>query len=171
MKTIILAIAAVMFMSTNAFAQGFGQRENRRFSPEEMVQRQTDRLASVLGLNDAQKAELLKLNKEYAGKRRQGMGFGSRGNRNRGERDTVNVNRSSGDHMKEMRAQMAETQEAYKAELKKILTEDQFKKYEEQEKAMQEGMRRGGQGFGRGQGQGFGRGQRQNNGDAPSVEQ
>lgn len=168
MKTMILAIAAVFFMSTNAFAQGFGQRDNRRFSPEEMVQRQTDRLASVLGLDDAQKTALLKLNKEFAGKRRPGMGFGPRSNRNRGERDTLNVNRPSNDQMKEMRAQMAETQEAYKAELKKILTADQFKKYEEQEKMM---MQRGGQGFGRGRGQGFGRGQHQNNDNTPAVEQ
>ena len=46
--------------------------------------------------------------------------------------------------MQEMRKQMEESQAVYKAELKKILTEEQFSKYEEMEKQQQQMFRRGG---------------------------
>lgn len=154
MKTLILAVAAVFTMSANAFAQETNtqttQQEHKRFDQTEMIQKQTDRMAKQLGLDDTQKAAVLKLNNEYAGKMHRGMGMEPR---KRFERnDTAKMERPSEDQMKQMRAkmeeerkQMEESRTAYNAELKKILTDEQYTKYEEHEKLMmQRGGKRGG---------------------------
>lgn len=155
MKTLILAVAAVFALSSNAMAQDSnqGQREHKRLSNTEMAQMQTNRMSEQLGLDDTQKAALLKLNTEYTGKMHHGMGpmGGPRGQRM--QNDTVKHERPTEAQMQEMRKQMDETRASYKAELKKILTEEQYAKYEEQEKQMfRMGGPQGGRGRMRGQG-------------------
>ncbi len=181
MKKMILAIAAVFAMS-NAMAQNANteKKERKQFSQTEMVERQTERQVKQLGLDDTQKAALLKLNTEYAGKLGGGMQFGPRGGRFE-RNDSAKMERPTEAQMKEMRekmqaerAKMEESQKAYNAELKKILTDEQYTKYEEQQKQMRQRGGRG-QGFGRvhggGQrGQGFPRGQRQQTTETQSAE-
>ena len=141
MKKIVLALVAVFTITCSAFAQNNGGMR-QQFSQEDMAKFQTERMATQLGLDEAQKAAVLKLNMEFAGKMRRGMGpmGGPRMQRN----DSVKADRPNEAQMKEMRKQMEENQAAFKAELKKVLTEEQFAKYEEMEKLQMQMFRRGG---------------------------
>ncbi len=69
-KTIIITMAALM-LGIVANAQGHrGSWQDRpqRERPDEatMIQERTDRMAEKYGLDEAQKAKLLELNKEYS---------------------------------------------------------------------------------------------------------
>ena len=66
MKKVVLALVALFVFTVNGNSQVPQVRQNRQFSKEEMVQRRTDRLAQDLGLNENQKASLLKLNTDFA---------------------------------------------------------------------------------------------------------
>lgn len=110
-----------------------GNRGPREFTPEQM----TDNLAGRLNLNDDQKAKLLELNKEYKDVLRGPRMGGGPGNGNRPPR-----NESAGEGQRPQRPQMTEEQRAqwqermkkrqeYEEKLKGILTEDQYKQYQE----------------------------------------
>lgn len=134
MKNFIVAIAAVLMLGTNAVAQDNPGRERRQITQEERVRRQTDRMSERFGLNEEQKSALLKVNTAYFGKLR-GV-FGPRGGRNfhRGEGDRHE--RPTEEQRQALRKQMEENMAAYNAELKKILTEEQYSRYEEQRRRM-----------------------------------
>ena len=160
MKKLLLITAAALLLSVCAFAQEFGgwQRGER---PDEatMVKMRTDRMVRQLGLDETQAAKLLELNQKYPnvmmGGRPGGPGMGRPP---RGERpeefvppvenqDNATVDKKAkkkakkeqkkkakeadkaamDEQMKEMEA----NREAYEAELKEILTEDQYKSWEE----------------------------------------
>jgi hypothetical protein len=166
MKKLILTAVAVMTIASTAMAQGGGNFQ-RNMDPTEMAKRQaemaktqTENMVKQYGLDEGQAAKLMELNKKYAGKR--GFGMMGRGGRGMGQRPRANFGGQGGgqfgggqmpemseemrQRMAEMRKQMQETQEAYNAELKQILTEEQFKAYTaDQEKRMNEQRgRRGG---------------------------
>ena len=107
-KTIIITMAALM-LGIVANAQG---------------QERTDRMAAKYGLDEAQKAKLLELNKTYS------LRIGRPDDR----RDTTKFRKEGRQHermrhearMKEMQAR----REAYEEALKGILTEDQYQAYQ-----------------------------------------
>lgn len=156
MKKLLIALVA-MILTTGVFAQDQngqgGPRQRREFNPEEMATRRADRLKETLSLTDEQYKKI----KEYyteQGKAQQEqmkkmMEGGQQGQRM--DREAM---------MKEMEARRAAETKA----LKEILTEDQYKKYEEAEKEMRarfgQGGPRGGQGGPRGERQ---QGDSQNN--------
>jgi Spy/CpxP family protein refolding chaperone len=160
MKKVIIAFAALLTMSTVAMAQeGFqGENKGKKFDRTEMIQKRTDRMVKEFGLNETQAKKLLELNTEYAGKMggpRMGRG-GNRGPHN-GEgndstmhkrmpmppRDSLNnAPRPNKEEMEKHMKEMKTNREAYETELKKIMTDEQYKNYQE---AIQKRMERGGQ--------------------------
>jgi periplasmic protein CpxP/Spy len=113
-------------------ASPFGGREGRgggrgQFSPADMAQRQTDRLAEAIQLTDDQKTQILEINKKYAEQSMQ-MRRGGRG------MDMSDAERE------EMRTKMAEIQAEKDKEIKAVLTQEQQTQYDEYQKEMQQRM-------------------------------
>lgn len=142
MKKIIFAAVALIF-SVSMFAQGPQRRE---FKPEDMATRMADGMKKELSLNDKQYKSVydlyLKRGEEMKARREKGQ---------QGQQ----VDREA------RREEMKKSQEAMNAELKKILTAEQYTKYEEMLKKQQQRQRQGGPrghqgGPGRPGGQGMG---------------
>lgn len=143
MKKTLLTLVMALVMTSVAFAQDNNnqRRQGQRPDPEQMVQAMTDRMATTYGLNDTQKASLLQLNKEYVSKLprmggprggrpggRQGFG-GGRPNGDRPQQVEGQRQRPSQEEMEKRRKEVEATQEAYNAGLKKIFTDEQYKKF------------------------------------------
>lgn len=165
MKKIVMTMVALLTM-TAAVAQDNNsenrqRREFKKPTPEEM----TIRMTESLKLDDKQQKKVLELNKEYEnvlGGPGMGRGFG-RGQRGPRPDGQTGASQNNNNQQRPERPQMTEEQRSkmqqmmekrqeYDKKLKEILTDDQYKTYQEQN------QRRGGRG-GRG---GFGgpRGQR-----------
>ena len=165
MKKIVMTMVALLTM-TAAVAQDNNsenrqRREFKKPTPEEM----TTRMTESLKLDDKQQKKVLELNKEYEnvlGGPGMGRGFG-RGQRGPRPDGQTGASQNNNNQQRPERPQMTEEQRAkmqqmmekrqeYDKKLKEILTDDQYKTYQKQNR------RRGGRG-GRG---GFGgpRGQR-----------
>jgi len=153
MKKLILAVMALT-MSATAMAQGEETKQDnnqrRKFDRTEMIKRRTDETAKQLGLNEEQTAKLLELNTQYADK----MGPQMRGNRRpQGRRPGGEMGQNqpprrlegrlqmSSEEREKMRKEMEINRAAYDAELQKILTEEQFTKYQAEEKKRMEQRR------------------------------
>ena len=176
MKKAVLTMVALVMMGGAAIAQDEQKKDNDKRMPNktEMIQRRTDMMVNRYGLNDKQKEKLQKLNTEYTdklggpgmGMRRgghggHGMGHGMRpgqrpeagGNAPSREGKRPEMSEEQRAQMKQQMEQMRKNREAYGAELKKIMTEEQYKKFQDDEQqnrgrgGMRGGMRgpRGGQ--------------------------
>ena len=153
MKKIVMTMVALLTM-TAAVAQDNERRERREFkkpTPEEM----TNRMAESLKLDDKQKDKVLELNKEYEGVLMggpgmgRGFGRGQRGPRPDGESGATQNNGQQRprpqlpeltDEQKAQMKQQMEKRQEYDKKLQKILTDEQYKTYQEQH------QRRGGRG-------------------------
>ena len=124
MKKLGFLIIAVLLGTTFSMAQygGGGQRS----TPEERAKQQTAELKEALGLNKDQEKKVYDLNLE-SGKKMQKM------------REEM----GGGGFSDEMREKMMAMREETNKEMKKILTDDQYKKYE---KYLEERRNRRGQG-------------------------
>ena len=121
-KLVFLATTLLMFLAITVNAQQRGPRE--RMTPEQQATRTVERLTTEL------KADLKKWYTESFKKREEAM------QKNRDNREA-------------MRDQMKKDREAADAELKKVLTEEQYKTYKaNEEKRMKEWQQRGRQGGG-----------------------
>jgi hypothetical protein len=128
-KTIIITMAALM-LGIVANAQGHrGSWQDRpqRERPDEatMIQERTDRMAEKYGLDEAQKAKLLELNKEYSFRMERPE---DRQHERMRQKPALDEKKKL-----EFEARMKEMQsrrEAYEEALKGILTEDQYKAYQ-----------------------------------------
>lgn len=153
MKKMIFTMMAAVMVSTSAMAQETqnDQRPERKFDKAEMVKHRTDETVSRYKLNDKQAKQLLELNTKYADK------MGPRGPRHhhhgagrppmppkdmKGERPEPPKDMKcqcqkppkDDSKMKERHQKMEATMKAYDAELQKIMTSDQFKSYQEDQK-------------------------------------
>jgi periplasmic protein CpxP/Spy len=122
MKKLIMSLAVISALSVGAFAQKSGNEVGKReFNPEKMAEKRSERLKADLKLTDQQFAAVTKLHKESVTSRE-------------AER-------------KEMKAKHDAKKSAYKNEMKKILTPEQYKTFEEKmatnEARRKEGMRKG----------------------------
>lgn len=162
MKKIILSIVAMLAMGT-AMAQGGGQFGGRFGGMKPMtVEQRTDKMVKDLELNEEQGAKVKELNTKYASMWER-PNMGQRGN---GEMPDSIKNMSREQMREQMQArfkEMREKQEAYNNELKEIVGDEKFAKYQKQQKRqmqrMRNNMNRGGFGGGfPGGGRGFGGG-------------
>ena len=137
-KLVFLATTLLMFLAITVNAQQRGPRE--RMTPEQQATRTVERLTTELKLTDKQQADLKKWYTESFKKREEAM------QKNRDNREAMQKNR---DNREAMRDQMKKDREAADAELKKVLTEEQYKTYKaNEEKRMKEWQQRGRQGGG-----------------------
>lgn len=157
MKKIIFAIIAAITVSTSVLAQTEdGKKPERKpMDKTEMVKRQTEHMAKEYGLNETQAAQLLEVNTAYAdkmprmGRPRNGGGRGQMRGQQRPDGTTgataqsENRERPSREQMEARMKEMKANKEAYDAELKKIMTDEQFAKYQENSKKRFEGGNRG----------------------------
>lgn len=149
MKRIMMIMAAAVLMSSSAVAQEEkqGNRPEKKLDKTEMAKRRTDRMVKDYSLNDKQAKQLLELNNKYIDKMGPRGGrphHGPKGGPNRPPRDRKDLKGQrpeppkDGERMappkegkhKEHHKKMEEKMKAYDAELKKIMTEDQFKAYQ-----------------------------------------
>ena len=128
MKRMILAAFALV-LSVSIFAQQPQRGERREFKPEDMATMQADRMKKDLNLDDKQYKSVYNL-------------FLKRGEEMKAQfarpQEGQQVDREA------RRAEMQKQQEAMQAELKKILTPEQYAKYEEMQKKEAERRRQGG---------------------------
>ena len=154
-------MTAAVLMGTTAVAQ-----DNRpQFDRTEMIKQRTDQMVEKYKLNETQAKQLLELNTKNAesmgpmmgmgrmgGGRPGGMGGGRRGGGQAGQGGQGAPQMGGGGfqmteeqraQFEEMRKQREENQKKYDAELEKILTPEQFKSYQEDQKQQREQRRRG----------------------------
>ena len=155
MKKVLMTLVALLTM-TAAVAQNNenGERRFQRPTPED----QTNRMAEQLKLDDKQKAKVLDLNKEYESVLMGGPGMGRGFGRGQGgpggpggfqggqQGQRPQLTDEQRAEMQKMMQERMEKRQEYEKKLQKILTDDQFKTYQEQQ------QRRGRGGFGGGQG-------------------
>lgn len=111
MKSIFRLVAMQAFVFTLSYA-ALAQPGGPPPSPEEMAKRQTTHLAEELDLDDAQKAKLQEINLAFAQK--------------------LEAMREEGrDHREAMREKRETVQKERVAQLKEVLSEEQFKAFEE----------------------------------------
>lgn len=122
MKKLIMSLAIISALSVGVFAQKSGNEGSKRdFNPEKMAEKRSEKLKADLKLTDQQSAAVTKLNKESV------------------------VSREA--ERNEIKAKHDAKKQAYKNEMKKILTPEQYKIFEEKiatnEARRKEGMRKG----------------------------
>lgn len=153
MKKMLIALAAAFILTTTAMAQDNKETQNgqRRFDPKEMIQHMTNRTADRYGLTDEQADKLLDLNTRYADKLRFNQGPRQRGQRPGGQRNNrearqnnesvdglTAATRPSREEMEARRKQAEEDRKAYNAELKEIMTAEQYAQYEADQQQMRQ---------------------------------
>lgn len=113
MKKIIVVLLALAPM----FA--FAQKAQPKKTADERVEAQTERLAKDLNLNEDQKAQVAAINKKYV--------------------EQAQQRKAEAQADKQARHEAAQQMKAdHEAEIKKVLTEDQYAKYQELQAAKQE---------------------------------
>lgn len=122
MKKILFAAVALIF-SVSMFAQAPQRGEHREFKPEEMATRMADGMKKELNLNDEQYKSVYNL-------------YLKRGEEMKARRDKGQQGQQVDREAR--REEMKKNQEAMNAELKKILTPEQYTKYEEMLKKQQQ---------------------------------
>lgn len=164
MKKIVMTMVALLAMTAAVAQQSDNNKERKAFkkpTPEEM----TTRMAKDLNLTDAQKTKVQALNKEYEqvlggpGMRgpRPDKGDGKSGDKKKGDvkkkKTDANTEATAQDgkrdgkrpeltdaQKQEMKQHKAKRKE-YDAKLKQILTDDQYKSYQQQHRRGHRGPR------------------------------
>lgn len=122
-----LFLVALLCVGITTFAQPKRERkpEKEKLSTEAKVEKQVDKLRADLSLNDKQVAEVKTLVTEQVTKRE-------------AKRAEMQANKTA--EKSEMKAKMMQEQNAMKEKMKKILTADQFTKWEANKEQMKEKM-------------------------------
>lgn len=124
MKRIAFLMVALLMVGGLAMAQGSRKEGKMKMDPKERAEKMTERMAKEYSLNEAQKKQLLDANlalNEQMAKKAEDQ---------KAERG-------------QMRKEMKANNDAYNAQLKKIMTEEQYasyvKKQTERQKKMKDG--------------------------------
>lgn len=146
MKKLVMVFFAFCAISMGLMAQGeVGRRENgprgeRMMSPEKMVERMTERQTERLKLTNEQKASMQALNSAYVAKMRQPRPEMKDGDevKKMSKEERQALRKANMERMKTVRAE-------YEAEVKKVLTPEQYAEFEKMQKERPQGNRpRGG---------------------------
>lgn len=118
------AAILIILMSTGLFSQ---QREHRHayadFSPEQMATLKTKRMTLDLELTDSQQNQVMALNKKYAELRKS--------NQAKMQADKAASKQLTSEEKFKLQNESLDHQIAYQSELKKILNQPQFEKWQE----------------------------------------
>lgn len=148
MRKMIMTLAAALTISATAMAQEVKKSERKTIDRTEMIQKRTEAVAKRYGLDEEQTKKLLELNKKYDGKtgrmmmrgdrnpmkgdmrmRKHGMVTDSSVMKQRLAPDSVmrkRINPATG-----KRLNAAGAMKEYNEELRGIMTEEQYKRYEQ----------------------------------------
>ncbi len=165
MKKLMMMIAAMMLTASSVSAQSTDTLRQRKPDRGEIIEYRTARMADELGLNDSQRQQLLELNKAYAGKMPRMGGAHRHFGGPRGGQPIDSVARPQRPSKEEIESRMKERKQNeadYEVQLKKILTSEQYAKYQENK---QRRLQRGGMG-GPGRGRKYGGAQPEGGNDA-----
>lgn len=134
MKKYLLALV-LLFSLSNVCVMAQENNGRKKMDKSELIQKQTERMAERYGLDENQTKELLDLNTQYSDKmfmgRRVGQGNGMHRNGSMNKDSLLVKERPSKEQIEEMMKKRTEELEAYKSGLKKIMTDAQYSKYEE----------------------------------------
>ncbi len=146
MKKLGVLLMVLLFVSGITYAQrgsgerpsksmeqgrpGAGRGDRPQMNPEEMLKRQTQRLVDELKLNKDQEAKVVAINKKYMDKQ---------------SGDWSKMRDASDEERTKMRDAMRKVQDEKNKEIKAILTPEQVKLFDENQKKREE-MRKNGQG-------------------------
>ena len=124
MKTWMLALA--LAIGINANAQERKKHDHVKMTPEQRTELQTKQMALTLDLSDSQMAEIKKL-------------FADRNAKAEAFKNSRKVNREAGKKLSsnekfKLKSKMLDNQIAMKREMKKILSEEQYAKWEKTKK-------------------------------------
>ena len=153
MKKILLCFVAAMF-ATISFAQhpGAPQRQQREFNPEEMAQRQTQRLNQALQLDSIQLQAVFLINYADALTMQDSMKARSeRMEKMRAEGKKPERVQPSEEQIKAMKELQTQREQVRNEQMQQILTPEQYDKYLQMQEEQRERMRqmRGKRGHGR----------------------
>ena len=151
MKKILLCIVAAMF-ATISFAQhpGAPQRQQREFNPEEMAQRQTQRLNQALQLDSIQLQAVFLINYADALTMQDSMNARrARMEKMRAEGKKPERVQPSEEQMKAMMEMQKQREEVRNEQMKQILSPEQYAKYQKMQEEQRNRMRQGWGGQGR----------------------
>lgn len=134
MKRIVFWMVALLLMSGVAMAQGNRQGGRQQMDPKTRAERMTERMVKEYSLNEDQKQQLQDVNLTWVQK--MAANQGGRSKDNKGAKMTK-------EEREKKMAEMKKSREDYDAQLKKIMTKEQYdsyvKKQAEREKQMKEG--------------------------------
>lgn len=136
---VFIVILLLVTGITNAQERGAGDRPSKNASeanrtnraqmnPEEMIKRQTQRLTTELKLSKDQEAKVSEVYKKYQGKQNV---------------DFAKMRDASDEERKKMREEMMKVQTERNKEIRAILTPEQAKIFDENQKKREEMMRNG----------------------------
>lgn len=137
-----------MLMGGVVMAQGHRKGDRREVTPKERAERMTERMAKEYSLNDTQKKELLATNTALMEKmgNRHAVKQDRKGKTCQAS-DSCTCRKGKGDAPKmakedreKLRQEMKASREAYEAQLKKILTKDQYATYAKKQADRQQKM-------------------------------
>ena len=133
MKRISFLLAALLMMGGMVMAQG-PRRGGQDMDPKTRAERMTERMAKEYSLNEDQKQQLQDVNLTWAQKMAANQGGRSKDNK---------AAKMTKEEREKKMAEMKKSREDYDAQLKKIMTKEQYdsyvKKQAEREKQMKEG--------------------------------
>ncbi|MCF8362850.1 MAG: DUF4890 domain-containing protein [Prolixibacteraceae bacterium] len=119
MKKTLITMITFLLISATSFAQQ-PNRQGRPITPEERTKRQTEQMAEDLNLNEEQIQKVKTLNEKY------------------GEKRAEFIKKTQKETREQVREKADSLRKAKYAELKEILTEEQFTKHQKlQEERMQ----------------------------------
>ena len=134
MKRIVFWMEALLLMSGVAMAQGNRQGGRQQMDPKTRAERMTERMVKEYSLNEDQKQQLQDVNLTWVQKMAANQGGRSKDNK---------AAKMTKEEREKKMAEMKKSREDYDAQLKKIMTKEQYdsyvKKQAEREKQMKEG--------------------------------
>ncbi|WP_026810463.1 DUF4890 domain-containing protein [Arenibacter latericius] len=122
MKKLIFTV--LLMIGFTAFAQNDHRKGMMDMSPEQVATLQTKKMTLALGLNDAQQAQIQKLNVENATLRMEKM------KEMRAKKESGEMKKLTSEERYALRNERLDHQIAQNQQLQKILTKDQFEKWE-----------------------------------------
>lgn len=138
MKKILMIIMVVLLTGGTAMAQN-SRRSNKRLDPKERAERMTERMVKEYSLNDVQKKQLYEANLAMVEKmgdmpmrRHSDMRTDDKQNKvKKGEKNQMTdaERREMKAKMEKKRTEMEQVRMAYDAQLKKIMTKEQYDNY------------------------------------------
>ncbi|GEC77517.1 hypothetical protein [Flavobacterium aquatile] len=132
MKNVFLAIALVLGLTTFAQEGKPARGEREKLTTEQQVELQTKKMKLELDLNDKQTADIKKIVEKQVAKR-EAKRAEMQAKREKGEKP-------SKDQMFQMKSEMLDAQIAHKAEMKKVLTAEQYTKWDTNQSERKEGF-------------------------------